>query len=173
MPKDRIISFFRMVLRIVGIANLSFALFYLVILIGSVPFAGLLERQLIAKYGVTMDVGTVVAGMRGLFVIGIGAAIAIHGIVRNLQTIVATLVEGDPFVAQNARRLQAIGWALLALQLLDLVFGGLTWLFVSLRVDVIDWMPSFTGWLAVLIAFVLARVFARGTAMRDELEATV
>ncbi len=173
MPKDRIIFFFRVILRIVGVANLIFALLYLVILIGSVPFAGLLERQLIAKYGASMDVGTVVASLRGLFAIGIGAAIAIHCIVRNLQTIVATLVEGDPFVAQNARRLQAIGWALLALQLLDLMLGGLTWLIASLRVDVADWMPSFTGWLAVLIAFVLARVFARGTAMRDELEATV
>ena len=173
MPADRITPFFRIVLRVVGVANLICLVLWLVALVVSVPFAGALERQLIAKYGAAINVGMVVAGMRGLIVIGIGAGIAIHHIVRNLRAIVDTLVEGDPFVFDNARRLQAIGWALLALQLLDLTLGALTWMFVSLRVDVLDWTPSFTGWLAVLTAFVLARVFASGTAMRDELEATV
>jgi hypothetical protein len=32
---------------------------------------------------------------------------------------------------------------------------------------------SITGWLAVLLTFVLARVFAEGARMRDELEGTV
>ena len=32
---------------------------------------------------------------------------------------------------------------------------------------------STSGWLAVLLTFVLARVFAAGTVMREELEGTV
>ena len=32
---------------------------------------------------------------------------------------------------------------------------------------------SINGWLAVLLTFVLARVFAQGALMRDELEGTV
>ena len=32
---------------------------------------------------------------------------------------------------------------------------------------------SVTGWLAVLLTFLLARVFAEGTLMRDDLEGTV
>lgn len=37
----------------------------------------------------------------------------------------------------------------------------------------IDWNFSLTRWLAVLLLFVLARVFEHGTRMRDELEGTV
>lgn len=36
-----------------------------------------------------------------------------------------TVRGGDPFVAANAYRLQAIAWVLLALQLLSLVIGGI------------------------------------------------
>ena len=32
---------------------------------------------------------------------------------------------------------------------------------------------SISGWLAVLLTFVLARVFAEGTVMREDLEGTV
>jgi hypothetical protein len=32
---------------------------------------------------------------------------------------------------------------------------------------------SINGWLAVLLTFLLARVFAQGTRMRDDLEGTV
>jgi hypothetical protein len=35
------------------------------------------------------------------------------------------------------------------------------------------WSPGITGWVAVLLAFVLARVFLEGTRMRDDLEMTV
>ena len=37
----------------------------------------------------------------------------------------------------------------------------------------LDWSFSVTGWLAVLLLFVLARVFDHGTRMRDDLEGTV
>jgi hypothetical protein len=37
----------------------------------------------------------------------------------------------------------------------------------------LDWNFSLTPWLAVLLLFVLARVFDHGTRMRAELEGTV
>jgi hypothetical protein len=37
----------------------------------------------------------------------------------------------------------------------------------------IDWSFSIAGWLAVLLLFVLARVFEHGTRMREDLEGTV
>jgi hypothetical protein len=37
----------------------------------------------------------------------------------------------------------------------------------------VGWSFSITGWLAVLLLFVLARVFDQGTRMRDDLEGTV
>jgi hypothetical protein len=37
----------------------------------------------------------------------------------------------------------------------------------------IDGTSSLNGWLAVFLTFVLARVFAEGTLMREDLEGTV
>lgn len=43
---------------------------------------------------------------------------------------------------------------------------------VQVPID-IDWTFSFTPWIAVLLLFVLARVFAHGARMREDLEGTV
>lgn len=43
---------------------------------------------------------------------------------------------------------------------------------VQVPID-IDWTFSFTPWIAVLLLFVLARVFAHGAQMREDLEGTV
>jgi hypothetical protein len=78
-----------------------------------------------------------------------------HIVLTRLLAIVETVRLGDPFVAENAGRLQTIGVSTMA-HPLD-----------------IDWNFSLTRWLAVLLVFVLARVFEHGTRMRDELEGTV
>jgi len=87
---------------------------------------------------------------------------------------VETVRAGDPFVATNAQRLRAIAWALLALQLLSLVIGAIGKM-VSTPAHPVDLDAGFSinGWLAVLLTFLLARVFAEGTLMRDDLEGTV
>src|ERR687896_26233 len=91
-----------------------------------------------------------------------------------LLAIVETVRAGDPFVAANAARLQAIAWALLALQLLGLVIDAIG-KSVSTPAHPVDLDAGFsiTGWLAVLLTFLLARVFAQGAHMRDDLEGTV
>jgi hypothetical protein len=70
--------------------------------------------------------------------------------------------------------LQAIAWALLALQLLSLVIGAIAKA-VSTPAHPLDLDAGFSisGWLAVLLTFLLARVFAEGTLMREDLEGTV
>jgi hypothetical protein len=87
---------------------------------------------------------------------------------------VETVRAGDPFVAENASRLQAIAWALLTLQLLSLVIGAIARA-VSTPAHPLELDAGFsvTGWLAVLLTFLLARVFAEGTLMREDLEGTV
>jgi hypothetical protein len=71
-------------------------------------------------------------------------------------------------------RLQAIAWALLALQLLSMVIGGISEAISTAQHPLhLDAGFSTSGWLAVLLTFVLARVFAAGTVMREELEGTV
>jgi hypothetical protein len=116
----------------------------------------------------------VIAGLRAIAVIGLCAVPLYHRILRRLRAMVETVREGDPFVAENATRLQAIAWALLALQVLSLVVGA-----IATRISTpahpvdIDAGFSISGWLAVLLVFLLARVFAAGALMRDDLAGTV
>ena len=113
-------------------------------------------------------------GMRAIAVLGLVAIPLNHSVLTRLIAIVETVREGDPFVAMNGNRLNAIAWVLLALQLLSLVIGGVSTAISSpahpLHLDA-GFSPS--GWLAVILTFVLARVFAEGTLMREDLQGTV
>ena len=116
----------------------------------------------------------VIMALRAIAVAGL-VAIPLHYVVlRRLLAIVETVRAGDPFVAANASRLQAIAWALLALQLLSLVIGAIAKA-VSTPAHPLHLQAGFSisGWLAVLLTFLLARVFAEGTLMRQDLEGTV
>ena len=95
-------------------------------------------------------------------------------ILTRLLRIVETVSRGDPFVAVNAYRLQAIAWLLLALQVLSIIIGGIGKAIASKEFPLhLDAGFSTSGWLAVILTFVLARVFAEGTLMREDLEGTV
>jgi hypothetical protein len=116
----------------------------------------------------------IVMGLRAIALIGLAAIPLNYAILKRLLAIVETVRAGDPFVAANASRLRAIAWALLALQLLSLVIGAIVRT-ISTPAHPIDIDAGFSinGWLAVLLTFLLARVFAEGTLMRDDLEGTV
>ncbi|MEA3031714.1 MAG: hypothetical protein QOG13_3039 [Sphingomonadales bacterium] len=114
-----------------------------------------------------------VRAMIWLMALGIAAGFAVHVMFRRMLAIVATAIAGDPFTLANARRLRVVGWALLAIQILDLVFGALSMTISVRRDDPFGWSPSVGGWISVLMVFVLARVFEQGSRMRDELAMTV
>jgi hypothetical protein len=113
----------------------------------------------------------------GLHVIAIVflAAIPLYDLVlRRLLAIVASVRAGDPFVPANAAHLRTIAWVLLVLQVLSLVVGAIARTVAMPAHPLnIDTGFSINGWLAVLLTFLLARVFATGTLMRDDLEGTV
>ena len=113
-------------------------------------------------------------GLRAVAMLGLAAIPINYLVLKRLLAIVETVRAGDPFVAANASRLQAIAWALLALQLLGLVIGAIGKA-ISTPAHPVDLDTGFSisGWLAVLLTFVLARVFAEGAQMRDDLEGTV
>jgi Protein of unknown function (DUF2975) len=115
-----------------------------------------------------------VMGLRAIAVLGLVAIPLNYVILKRLLAIVETVRAGDPFVAANADRLHAIAWTLLTLQLLGLVIGAIAKA-VAIPGHPLDIDAGFSinGWLAVLLTFLLARVFAEGTLMRDELEGTV
>jgi hypothetical protein len=93
---------------------------------------------------------------------------------KRLVAIVDTVRAGDPFVAANAYRLRAIAWLLLILQVLGLIVG-LIGREISSPAHPVHFDAGFSinGWLAVLLTFLLARVFAEGTLMREDLEGTI
>jgi hypothetical protein len=115
-----------------------------------------------------------VLGMRLIMVIGIVATPITHNVLARLLAIVDTVSVGDPFVVENADRLQKIAWSVLALEVLHLGVIAVAAL-VSTPTTPLDMGSSLsvTRWLAVLLLFVLARVFEQGARMRADLEGTV
>jgi hypothetical protein len=115
-----------------------------------------------------------VMGLRAIAVLGLATIPLNYVVLKRLLAIVKTVRAGDPFVAANADRLQAIAWALLALNILSIVIGAIAKI-VSTPAHPLHLNAGFSinGWLAVLLTFLLARVFAEGTLMREDLEGTV
>jgi hypothetical protein len=149
-------------------------------LMGAVILALLLvlpnERWILSAFRLSPspDAERLVMGMRVIAVLGLATIPLNYLVLKRLLAIVETVRAGDPFVTANAYRLEAIAWALLALQLLSVAIGAIA---KSVSTPAhplhLDAGFSITGWLAVLLTFLLARVFAQGALMREDLEATV
>jgi hypothetical protein len=126
------------------------------------------------KLSPSPDADRLVMGLRAIAALGLVAIPFNHAVLKRLLAIVETVRAGDPFVATNASRLQAVAWGLLGLQVLSLVIGAIA------KANSTPAHPlkfdagfSINGWLAVLLTFLLARVFAEGTRMREDIEGTV
>ena len=126
------------------------------------------------KLSPSPDAERLVMGLRAAAVLGLATIPLNYIVLKRLVAIVETVRAGDPFVAANADRLQTIAWSLLALQLLSLAIGAIGKA-VSSPAHPVDLDAGFSinGWLTVLLTFLLARVFAEGTLMREDLEGTV
>src|SRR2546425_12838335 len=113
------------------------------------------------KLSPSPDAERLITGLRAVAVLGLVGIPLNHAVLKRLLAIVMTVRAGDPFVAANAYRLQAIAWALLALQLLGLVIGAIAKT-VSTSAHPLDIGAGFSinGSLAVLLTFLLARVFS-------------
>jgi hypothetical protein len=122
----------------------------------------------------SLEADRVVMGLRAIAVLGLVTIPLNYAILKRLLAIVVTVRAGDPFVAANASRLQVIAWSLLALQLLSPVIEAIA-KGISTPAHPVDIDAGFSinGWLAVLLTFLLARVFAEGTHMREVVKGTV
>jgi hypothetical protein len=153
------------------VANWLFGLAILVLLV-AMPTRRWIMTSLELTPGAEAD--AVVLGLRAVAVIGLMALPLNHLVLIRLRAMVETVRAGDPFVPANAARLHAIAWALLVLQLFSLVVGAIGRSISTPAHPIhLDAGFSVAGWLAVLLTFVLARVFAQGTVMREELEGMV
>jgi hypothetical protein len=160
------------VLRILIVLNWLFGAAILTLLIATI----VAEEWTFTALGLppSSEVRPMIMGLRAIPVLGLVAIPLNNAVFRRLLAIVETVRSGDPFVAANASRLQSIAWVLLALQLLSLAIGGVGKAISTPSHPLhLDAGFSTSGWLAVLLSFVLARVFAEGALMREDLEGTV
>jgi hypothetical protein len=120
------------------------------------------------------DADRVILGFRAIALLGLIGVPLNYAILTRLLAMVETVRAGDPFVPANAARLQLIAWLMLVLQLLSMAIGAIADS-LSTPAHQVDLDAGFSvnGWLAVLMTFLLARVFAAGTTMRDDLEGTI
>jgi hypothetical protein len=126
------------------------------------------------KLSPSPDAERLVTGLRAVAALGLAVVPLNYLVLKKLLAIVETVRAGDPFIATNAQRLRAIAWALLTLQILSIVIGAIGKSISTPAHPVhLDAGFSINGWLAVLLTFLLARVFAEGAHMREDLEGTV
>ena len=133
-----------------------------------------------------LDIPLVVEGVpldtilgAGLFGVASGLVCTLFVLlaIRATSGIVDTAIAGDPFVGDNAERLKRIGWCLLGVMVVQFLASlVINWIApdnnIAGHIEAGDG-PSLAGGLAVLLIFVLARIFQHGSQMRDELEGTV
>ena len=170
-PYSAALPIARIVLKILIVLNWLWGAAILVLLV-VMPN----EQWIMSAFDLTPSPETerLVMGMRAIAVLGLAVVPLSYVVLKRLLAMVDSVRAGDPFVATNASRLRAIAWALLALQLLSIVIGAIAKAVSTPAHPVhLDAGFSINGWLAVLLTFLLARVFAEGTLMREDLEGTV
>lgn len=150
--------------------------------LGGAAILALLTATIVAQdwtftaLGITPEdnIRTIIVGLQFVAGFGLLAVPLNHALFKRLLAMVETVRRGDPFVAANAYRLNAIAWLLLGLQVISMIIGGIGEAISTAKNPIeLDAGFSASGWLAVLLAFVLARVFAEGTLMREDLEGTI
>jgi hypothetical protein len=161
----------RVLLRILIVTNWLWGVAILALLF-ALPHEQWIIRAF--KLAPSPEADRIIMALRAVATLGLAVIPLNYVFLKRLLAIVETVRAGNPFVAANARRLQTMGWALLALQLLGMAIGAIVKA-VSTPAHPVDIDAGFSinGWLAVLLTFLLARVFAEGAVMRDDLEGTV
>lgn len=95
-----------------------------------------------------------------------------------MRAIIGSASEGDPFIPENARHLNAMAWLLFVHEVVAMLVGELRAYVANLGNEqggnTIEYSPyDLDGVLIVIVLFILARVFRHGAAMRADLEGTV
>src|SRR2546423_14598257 len=113
------------------------------------------------KLSPSPDAERLIMGLRAIAVLGLVTIPLNYVVLKRLLAIVETVRAGDPFVAANAYRLQAIAWVLLALNLLSIVIGAIAKT-VSTPAHRLHIKAGFsiTGWPPGIPPFLLAQAYA-------------
>ncbi len=174
--KDPLLTFARIVLML-SIAVMAFATTALIV---ALPVMLINQSRLLAELAadgkdalpaLIPAIAFVIAGAAGLLAMGVYFLMLLRRIVNSVG-------EGDPFIPENAKRLSRMGWVAIIAQAAAMPVGiAFVWV-AEIAADPSDHVDNDFGFsgggiLLVLILFILARVFRKGTEMREELEGTV
>ena len=126
--------------------------------------------------GVTMTADEIGRMALAAYTGAIAALALIQLILRALRRVVASASVGDPFIEANAVDLVRVAWLLLGVNVIDALIKPMVYLLApaAVRAKIHDTVHiSITGLFAVLLIFVLAQIFRRGSDMRAELAGTI
>ncbi|WP_394730573.1 DUF2975 domain-containing protein [Altererythrobacter sp. GH1-8] len=141
-------------------------------------FRDSINAELLAEHGTTaaqIPAGTIA----GLFIIIIVVTLLAFRFFGFLRRIIETVEKGDPFVPDNADRLTSMAWHLTGIYILMSVAAAVglaleSWVETLDETDVhVAFSFDMSMVLTIVILFILARVFRKGTEMREDLEGTV
>jgi hypothetical protein len=161
----------RFALRGLIVLNWAYGALVLAILVGM--FTAPRWTVTALGFAPSADPAALIGGVRSIAALGLLGVPLNFIVLGRLLAIVNTVCGSDPFVAQNAARLQTIAWAVLVQQLLQLGVGTIARSVSTPAHPLHISAFSTSGWLAVVLLFVLARVFLEGTRMREDLQGTV
>jgi hypothetical protein len=111
-----------------------------------------------------------VSGLLVLLAVYFAALIVI---INRLRRVFETLIQGDPFLAENVARLRIIGLGLIAVEGLGFLVRLVAHLTATTMSKDFSFSINLTAWFAILVVFVLAEVFREGARLRDEAELTI
>lgn len=155
-----------------NILNWSFLAIFMIALVAITVRPDWLAGPL-ARASPRMDADYVIDLFRIVLLLCIPIAFVAHAIFTRLVAMIDSVDRAEVFTAANARRLRVIGWCLLAIQVIDASYGWISYQLVIASGEHFSWQPSLTAWLAVLMLFILARIFEQAAMMREELEHTI
>lgn len=161
----------RTLLRILRGLNLFTGVVLVIMFVASFVFEPAF-RAFFTKPPAHGDTALLIPLLRVWMLLAVPVIAIVHRLLSRLLDMIETVRAGDPFVPENAARMKTIAWCVLGTQLFDLACGVMAAAMNSAGSN-IPWSFSLTGWVAVVLLFVLARVFEEGTRIRADLEAMI
>jgi hypothetical protein len=161
----------RMLIVILRVLNLISGALLIAMFLASFLFEPVF-REFFSKQPPRIDPRLLIPALRVWMLLGLPMIAAVHILYSRLLAVIETVRVGDPFVPENAVRLKTMAWCLLIVELLGLSFGAMA-ATMNAAGSNIEWSFSATGWVAVVLVFVLARIFEEGARIRADLEAMI
>lgn len=107
------------------------------------------------------------------YITGCFFTLGLLAIIGSLRKIFVTLIAGQPFQPENARRLRIIGLILAGLEASRYAVYAIFTFGFDVVSEHMSWNINFTALFAIGVMFVLAEIFEEGARMRKDLDLTI